>query len=244
MNTEDREQWLAERKHFIGASESPSVMGVGDYACARKVYYGKTGEIPDFISDSKSAQRGRDLEDYVAKLYSQRTGLRLTPGKTYKLEHKKYFAGTPDRVIHYPDGSQGTLQIKVVGIWSWKKILENGIPEDYIIQIQQELRAAGLKRGAYAVFCADILAGQGWELMFWDFQEDTKLQDIIEDKVTEFWKTNVHHKIIPPQLPQPSLPCPGCEYRVTCLGTPYPPLMPKKPRKKKGDKDESATSAE
>jgi predicted phage-related endonuclease len=240
--TTNRKQFLERRKLFIGGSDVGSVLGVGDYACALRVYKDKTDAKPDFPDqDSPSAKRGREMEDFVADRYSQETKRRLTRIDSQTMPGARYLGVSADRIVHYGDGTQGPLEIKVLGIFSFKKIKEAGLYDEYILQLQHALRVLGMRKGSFAIFCPEVLAGEGWEMLHWDIEVDDKLGDVVQDRLTDFWELNVSHKIPPMPLAQPAKPCPSCPYRIQCTGLSNPLPMPRKPRKKKGDTSEPVT---
>lgn len=241
---EDRQEFLKIRKTFVGGSDCASIMGVGDYSCALKVFNDKTGVEPDFPDfQSKSAMRGQEMEDYVAALYTKKTGRKLTKIKSMRMEGKPYLGVSMDRIVHYEDGSQGYLEIKTLGYWSWKKVKDEGLYDEYILQVQHGMRVTGLKKGSFAIFTPEIMKGDGWDLLYWDFEPNIELADAIEDKATDFWKLHVEHKIEPNGHAQPTKACENCIYRIRCWNTANIEL-PKKPRKTKGKKDESVTDSE
>lgn len=70
------EQWLENRKTGIGGSDAGAILGVSPYKSAYAVWADKLGKAaPD--EDSEAMRQGRDLEDYVARRFAEKTGLRV-----------------------------------------------------------------------------------------------------------------------------------------------------------------------
>ena len=70
------EEWLALRKTGIGGSDAGALCGLNAYRSPIHVYKDKTSEeIEDF--DNESMRQGRDLEEYVAKRFTEETGLKV-----------------------------------------------------------------------------------------------------------------------------------------------------------------------
>ena len=66
-----RETWLKIRKTGIGGSDAGAVCGLSPYANAMSVYRDKTSEeVTD--TDRECMRQGRDLEEYVARRFTDR----------------------------------------------------------------------------------------------------------------------------------------------------------------------------
>ena len=71
-----KEEWLKLRKNGIGGSDAGAVCGVNPYRSALDVFIDKTTDaISDF--DNEAMRQGRDLENYVAQRFCEKTGLKV-----------------------------------------------------------------------------------------------------------------------------------------------------------------------
>ena len=80
-----REEWLDYRKKGIGGSDAAAIMGVSPFATKRDLFYDKTGIRPafqDYEDNWVAKEVGHRLEDLVAEIFSQKTGLKIFPVRT------------------------------------------------------------------------------------------------------------------------------------------------------------------
>lgn len=71
-----REEWLALRSSLecLGGSEIGAILGLNPYCSAYEVWARRMGLIAP-KADNEAMRQGRDLEDYVAERFSERSGL-------------------------------------------------------------------------------------------------------------------------------------------------------------------------
>ena len=68
--------WLKYRKKGITGTDAGAICGLNPYSSAFQIYQDKiTDEIEEF--DNESMRQGRDLEEYVARRFSEETGLKV-----------------------------------------------------------------------------------------------------------------------------------------------------------------------
>ena len=71
----DKKEWLRYRKQGITGTDAGAIVGLNPYYSAAQVYQDKiTGEVEEW--DNEAMRQGRDLEEYVARRFSEQTGLR------------------------------------------------------------------------------------------------------------------------------------------------------------------------
>lgn len=145
-----RQEWLEERRSYIGASDSPIIIGVSPYRSAYELWLEKTGRA-ESQPDSAVLRFGRRVEQAVAEEYADQTGRRLE--RFLKVQrHKQYpfIACNPDRRVV---GEKRIVQIKT----SWKAFdgqpdpnahcvvhdKPAHIPEHMDIQVQHEMGVTG-----------------------------------------------------------------------------------------------------
>lgn len=69
------EEWLKIRKSGIGGSDAGAICGLNPYSSPMAVYQDKVSEELT-ETDNESMRQGRDLEEYVAKRFTEETGKR------------------------------------------------------------------------------------------------------------------------------------------------------------------------
>ena len=216
MKKQTREEWLLERREYIGASEAASVINAGKYGCALKLFNTKTGVIPDFDdSDKAEFRRGRRLENVAAAYYAEVTGRNVLMAVQQFVPGKKHLRVSMDRVVYKKEDlnktNPGYLEIKCVGRFSMNAIKKHGLPEDYLIQTQFGLAITGYSWGAFAVYSPETD-----ELLHFDFQADKHLGNLLLEKADDFWFLNIALGIPPERLPEGSKQCGGCPYEYSC----------------------------
>ena len=78
------EEWLEYRKRGIGGSDAAAVLGLNPYTSAYAVYHEKLSLAEPFEGNDKT-RLGSDLEEYVAKRFTEIMSERGTPLKVHRL---------------------------------------------------------------------------------------------------------------------------------------------------------------
>lgn len=158
----NRDEWLAQRKHSLGSSDSPAILGKSPWKTALEVYLNKTEEIQD-KEPTKVQKSGLMLEDYVAARYEEESG-----HKTYKPADQiqyhpsvSYISCSIDRLAS-DDNGEYIVELKTTKFKTaeWDDDLGLGMPEHIWIQVQHQLLVSGLQ---YAVV-ALVIGGQDLEV--------------------------------------------------------------------------------
>ena len=108
-----REEWLKLRKNGIGGSDAGAVCGVNPYSSAIQVFVDKrSDDISDY--DNEAMREGRDLEDYVAKRFTDETGKKVRKANyMYIDEDYPFMFADVDRLIV---GENAALECKTVNV--------------------------------------------------------------------------------------------------------------------------------
>ncbi len=95
----DRTEWLMQRKKGIGGSDAGAVCGLNEYVSPIAVYQDKTSdEISDF--DNEAMRQGRELEEYVARRFSEELGLKVHRANAiYSDPDHLFMLAAPDRIV-------------------------------------------------------------------------------------------------------------------------------------------------
>ena len=91
--------WLKYRKKGITGTDAGAICGLNPYSSAFQIYQDKiTDEIEEF--DNESMRQGRDLEEYVARRFSEETGLKVRRANAiFQNEENPFMLADFDRLI-------------------------------------------------------------------------------------------------------------------------------------------------
>lgn len=201
----ERRAFLDERRDGIGGSDVGAIVGVDLFGrTARDVYYEKIGSTPDAEASNPLLELGRLMEPVIVQLYRQRSGRRV--GKAKLRRHKKYpyMLVHPDGIIRpsvpreqrqHPHEGAGLLECKAVHATVFARIVREGIPQSYLLQMQHGLMVCGLKWGAFAIL--DRVTGR---FAMIEVEADADLQADLVTLEAAFWQ-RVIDKTPPDETP-------------------------------------------
>lgn len=207
---------LAERKKGIGGSDVASLWSLG-YGCRRRLFYDKTNVPPDFEREATPAMElGVFLESWFAERYAIAAHRLLTKAGASSI-HPKFpeLRVNIDRIIIdelEPDREVGILEIKSVGRAVFYKIKREGLPEDYILQLQHGMLVTGASWGSFAIGSRD-----SGEFLWWDVNASPEVHASILAEGPKFW-AQVENGPIPDALEPDDRRCQQCQWRTTCQG--------------------------
>lgn len=178
-----RDAWREMRRNGVGASETPSLLGVG-YESPLEVYLRKVGLMPDG-DETDAMAAGTALEAGILDLYRRRTGAEIAARQVFvhRPEFPRAFA-TLDAVR--ADGRP--VEVKLVGFHAagdWGSEDEGlfAVPERVLWQAAHQLLASGAPE-------LDIAALMGTDLRVWTFTradaESARSLDLIRARVAWF----------------------------------------------------------
>lgn len=211
---QSEETFLAERRTGLGGSDMAGVLNAAPYGCARRLWYEKTGLIPDYLPPHPGALlRGQRLEDLVAAEYTLHTGkscrrlaMRRHPKLPWALVHV-------DRQILGDARGPGVLECKSASWRAFAEMKRSGLPEAYVAQLQWALYVTGYGWGAFAV-----LEPESWDFVTFEMAADPAVAAVLARRAREFWG-DVLNGVAPHPLPEArDRRCQTCVYRRTCRG--------------------------
>ena len=220
---QNREEFLRERKAGLGGSDIHHLFNSRPYGCARKLWYDKTDQEPDYpVVQSNIMTRGHKLEQLIRDEYVEATGrkIRRVNRMLVNKEHTWAMCHLDAEILTFDDRGTGVLECKSVGKQMYYKIQEEGIPEYWIWQIQHYLMTTGRKWGSYAILWAD-----SWEFSYFDVDADPVLWDQIKEAGDRLWRM-VNNGPAPERLDIKDKRCTLCEFRNTCQGSKLMALVP------------------
>ena len=182
------EQWLKLRKTGIGGSDAGAVCGLNPYSSAMKVFQDKISDTVE-EADNEAMRIGHDLEDYVAKRFTEATGLKVRKSYfMYRSKEHPYMLADVDRLIV---GEDAGLECKTASAYNADKWKDGEIPLHYIIQCYHYMAVTG-KRIWYI---AAVILGR--EFVYRKLEWDDELIRQMIDIEQNFWENHVQKGILP-----------------------------------------------
>ena len=180
--------WLKYRKKGITGTDAGAICGLNPYSSAFQIYQDKiTDEIEEF--DNESMRQGRDLEEYVARRFSEETGLKVRRAKAiFQNEENPFMLSDFDRLIV---GQKAGLECKTVSPYSSDKWNDGNIPLHYQMQVQHYLAVSGFD----CWYIAAVVFGR--EFLIRKIERDEELINYLIDIERGFWYNNVLAGIMP-----------------------------------------------
>jgi predicted phage-related endonuclease len=225
-----QERMASEHNTGIGGSQVASVFNLPPYGCTRSLVMQKRGVQPDHpFHGNKATERGSRLEDFAAEIYAEQTGrsIRRVPGALTGAARRDkdypFILCRSDREIVNDPRGPGILSVKVVAREMFQKIKYEGLPDDYVLQLQQEMGVWDRSWGSYAIFWAD-----GWELLWFDADRDDEVVSQIYEGIKRVWAVITDSDApLPERLDAKDRRCARCPFRTQCQGQALVGLMGK-----------------
>ena len=184
-----RGEWLEERRKGIGGSDAAAIIGLNPWATPYTVYLDKLGLLSE-KEETEAMRQGRDLEDYVAKRFTEETGKKVQRCK-YMIQNPAYpfaLADIDRRVV----GEDAGLECKTTSALDIRQFHGVDFPEKYYAQCVHYLAVTGAKRWHLAVLVfgkgffvytldrdeAEIAALMATESAFWEKVQNQTPPDI------------------------------------------------------------------
>lgn len=180
--------WLKYRKKGITGTDAGAICGLNPYSSAFQIYQDKiTDEIEEF--DNESMRQGRDLEEYVARRFSEETGLKVRRANAiFQNEENPFMLADFYRLIV---GQKAGLECKTVSPYSSDKWNDGIIPLHYQMQVQHYLAVSGFD----CWYIAAVIFGR--EFLIRKIERDEELINYLIDIERGFWYNNVLAGIMP-----------------------------------------------
>ena len=179
----DHETWLQYRKKGIGGSDAGSICGLNPYATAISVFQDKTQLQAEEKEDNEAMRQGRDLEEYVARRFTEETGKKVRRANAiFYQEENPFMLANVDRLIV---GENAGLECKTASAYSADKWKDGHIPESYEIQCHHYMAVTG----ADAWYIACVVLGR--EFIWYKIERDEETIQMLIQIETDFWYQNV-----------------------------------------------------
>ena len=173
------EEWLNHRSKTIGGSDASAILGMNSYSSPYTVWAEKLGKLPP-KEDNEAMRIGRDLEDYVAKRFTEATGKKVRRENNILINPEYPFAhANVDRMII---GEDAGLECKTTSQLNLSKFKNGEFPDNYYAQAVHYMLVTGCKRWYLAV----LVLGRG----FFDFVIERDEEEIkaLAKSEADFWE--------------------------------------------------------
>lgn len=207
-----RAEWLQLRRRGIGGSDASVIMGVNPYRSILQLWEEKTGKIPVIDNGNEYTYWGNVMEPIIRKEFMKRTGLKVRQ-KHAMIFHPDYpyiFADV-DGIVTDERGEKCIFEAKTASQYKEEQ-WENGVPEEYVLQVQHYLAVCGMDKAYVAaliggnrfvfhtIFRDEQLIGELLcrEKAFWEGCVLTDIRPEADDsKATEEYLNNKYSKTVP-----------------------------------------------
>lgn len=183
-NTRDisYEQWLETRKVYIGGSDAGAICGVNPWSSPASVWLQKQkGAEP--IPDNERMRIGRDLEDYVAKRFSEATGLKVRRNNQMMVSKEyPFMIANIDREVV---GQKAVLECKTTGSYSKDQWEDGNVPDHYYCQVQHYMAVLGYEKGYIAVLIGNE------DFKWYEIPRDDDYIEFMIKKEKDFYDKNI-----------------------------------------------------
>lgn len=187
-----RQEWLTLRKNGIGGSDAGAICGLNPYVSPIEVYNSKTSYNISEVPDNEAMREGRDLEEYVARRFTEASGLKVRRSNVmYKSEEYPFMIADVDRfIIGRTNGIIG-LECKTASPYSAEKWKDGKIPAHYIIQCYHYMTVLDAKSWYIAVLV------YGREFKYIKLEPDEEIiQNLIKIE-QNFWNNHIMKRVMP-----------------------------------------------
>lgn len=173
-----RAEWLKHRRTGIGGSDAAAVIGLSPWATPYTVYLDKLGLLPD-KEENEAMRQGRDLEEYVARRFTEETGK--------KVQRCNYMIRNPRCPFAIADidrkvvGENAVLECKTTSTLDLKQFRGVEFPERYYAQCVHYLAVTGAERCYLAVLVL------GKEFHVFTLERDEAEISALMKLESEFW---------------------------------------------------------
>lgn len=174
------EEWLEHRRTGIGGSDAATVVGLNPWSSLYALYCDKRGELPP-KDDNEAMRQGRDLEQYVAARWCERTGKRCQrDNHMWRSTRWPWMLADIDRAVL---GENAGLECKTTSVHNRSDFEGGEVPLNYYVQCQHYMAVLGFDR----MYLAVLVLNRG----FYDFvieRDDAEIERLAAAEGA-FWQS-------------------------------------------------------
>lgn len=190
VNTKEisHEEWLNLRKKSIGGSDAGALMDMNPYQSPISLYADKM-ELSKPKESNEAMRLGTDLEDYVARRWTEKTGKRVRNDNfMYQDDEFEFITANIDRDVV---GENAGLECKTMSSFA-KYDLEGGeVPAMYYAQCQHYMMVKGYDK----MYLAILVLQRG--LYHFEIERDEDFISQLRDAEVSFWREHIEKKQMP-----------------------------------------------
>ena len=199
------EEWVQLRKSSIGGSDAAVCVNMNTYSSLLTLYADKKGLSKD-KEDSEAMRLGRDLEQYVAERFMEKTGKKVRNDFfMYADDEYDFITANIDRRVV---GENAGLECKTMGNASGYNFEAGEVPSHYFCQCQHYMMVMGFDM----VYLAILVLQRGLYVI--EIKRDDDFIKQLRAAETGFWT----QYIMQDKMPEPD----GSESSLETLGVIYP----------------------
>lgn len=183
-------EWLEWRRKGIGGSDASIICGINKYTSSVELWMEKTGQLPHQEA-GEAAYWGTQLESLVRAEFTKRTQIEVElVNEILQHEEHSFMFANLDGLCKHPIYGKCVFEAKTASAYKageWK----DGIPDEYMLQIQHYIAVTGCK-GAYI---AVLIGGNTFKWKF--IERDDDLISMLIQLEGDFWE-HVQNNTPPP----------------------------------------------
>jgi len=177
--------WLIERKHGIGGSDAPIILGVSPFKGPLDLWAEKRN-LTDPFEETEAMRWGNRLQEAIRMGYEEDTGRRVQEQGIHTFVNKQfdYIRASVDGLIPAFDVGRHPM------VWEAKSTayiseheLEEDFPVHWEVQVQHEMFALGLSNASLAVLV------RGNKLKWKDIERNDAFIEEMLKKEMDFWES-------------------------------------------------------
>jgi putative phage-type endonuclease len=194
---ENRQEWLRERKKYLGGSELAAICGVSSFGkTALDVYFSKVNPaIVELTKDDpnyEAAYWGTKQEEIIAERYAEERKV-IIKTQPALIKHPKYefIACNIDRWV---GNREYILECKTSHFYKMKQWGDSGtdqIPESYLIQVAYYAAICDVPKVDIAV----LIGGQDFRI--YTYKRNRELEEKLIKIACNFWHNHIEKRIPP-----------------------------------------------
>lgn len=180
----EKKEWLKWRTMGIGGSDASVIAGVNPYRSVFQLWKEKTGQDEPEKKDSEYTHFGNLLEPVIKREFTRRTGLKVR--NRYAIlqsEEYPFMLADLDGTI-YENHKMCIFEAKTASAYK-KEIWEQGVPLEYLYQIQHYMAVTGAEK----TYIAALVGGNHF-LYHEVYRDEDMIRDIIKME-KNFWENYV-----------------------------------------------------
>lgn len=175
----EHDEWLAHRRNSIGGSDASGIIGLNHWTSPYSIWAEKLGKLPP-KEDNEAMRQGRDLEDYVAHRFAEKTGKKVRRENNILINPDYPFAhANVDRMVV---GEDAGLECKTTSVLNLKSFKNGMFPDTYYVQCVHYLMVTGCSKWYLAVLVL------GKDFMVFEIERDEDEINALAKSEADFWK--------------------------------------------------------